>query len=154
MARLGASLGHDGRIDDAKIAEVADIVAALRRACAPPRRARHPHHRDLGDARGRQRRRARRARAARGRAAALEIIDEDEEARLAFVGALASLDEPWEGEVGVVDVGGGSTEIVVGSAADGVGLVALLPPRLRPPEPTASSSTTRPARARSRASGG
>ena len=50
---------------------------------------------------------------------ALEVIDEDEEARLAFVGALASLDEPPAGDVGVVDVGGGSTEIVIGSASDG-----------------------------------
>ena len=50
----------------------------------------------------------------------LEIIDEDEEARLAWVGALNALDEPWEGEVGVVDVGGGSTEIVVGSIGDGI----------------------------------
>ena len=50
----------------------------------------------------------------------LEIIDEDEEARLAFTGALSRLDEPFEGEVGVVDVGGGSTEIVVGSAAGGI----------------------------------
>ena len=48
------------------------------------------------------------------------MIDGDEEARLAFVGTLASLDEPQAGEIGVVDVGGGSTEIVVGSAADGV----------------------------------
>ena len=50
----------------------------------------------------------------------LEIIDEDEEARLAWVGALNALDEPWEGEVGVVDVGGGSTEVVVGSIGNGI----------------------------------
>jgi exopolyphosphatase/guanosine-5'-triphosphate,3'-diphosphate pyrophosphatase len=49
----------------------------------------------------------------------LEVIEGDEEARLAFVGTLASLDEPQAGDIGVVDVGGGSTEIVVGSAADG-----------------------------------
>jgi len=59
-----------------------------------------------------------RARAATG--IELEIIGEEEEARLAFTGALNALVEPWEGDVGVVDVGGGSTEIVVGSARDGI----------------------------------
>ena len=57
----------------------------------------------------------------------LEIIGEEEEARLAFTGALNSLIEPWEGDVGVVDVGGGSTEIVVGSAARGIGWACSFP---------------------------
>lgn len=48
----------------------------------------------------------------------LEVISEEEEARLAFVGACAALAEQRPGEppdrVGVVDVGGGSSELVVG----------------------------------------
>jgi exopolyphosphatase/guanosine-5'-triphosphate,3'-diphosphate pyrophosphatase len=119
MARIGQSLGHGGRIDDRKIGEVAGIVArfvedarrygandiraiatsATRDAVNGAELAQH-----VQDASGVE----------------LEVIDGDEEARLAFVGTLASLDEPQAGEIGVVDVGGGSTEIVVGSAADGV----------------------------------
>ena len=50
----------------------------------------------------------------------VEILSGEEEARLAFAGATATLPEAPEGEVGVVDVGGGSTELVVGTLADGV----------------------------------
>ena len=43
-----------------------------------------------------------------------EVISGDEEARLAFAGAVGDL-EPEDGPFVVVDVGGGSTEVVVGS---------------------------------------
>ena len=48
------------------------------------------------------------------------ILDGEEEARLAFLGATRTLGRVLEGAVGVVDVGGGSTEIAVGTAAEGV----------------------------------
>ncbi|GEL19582.1 Ppx/GppA phosphatase family protein [Pseudonocardia asaccharolytica] len=47
-----------------------------------------------------------------------EVISGDEEARLSFVGAVGDLD-PGDGPFVVVDVGGGSTELVVGSLDDG-----------------------------------
>jgi exopolyphosphatase / guanosine-5'-triphosphate,3'-diphosphate pyrophosphatase len=50
----------------------------------------------------------------------VEILDGDEEARLAFLGATSTLGRELPGVVGVVDVGGGSTEIAVGTIADGV----------------------------------
>jgi exopolyphosphatase/guanosine-5'-triphosphate,3'-diphosphate pyrophosphatase len=50
----------------------------------------------------------------------VEILTEEEEGRLAFLGATKTLGHPVEGEVGVVDVGGGSSEIVLGTVADGV----------------------------------
>ncbi len=50
----------------------------------------------------------------------VELLDGDEEARLAFLGATRTLGHPLEGMVGVVDVGGGSTEIAVGTVAGGV----------------------------------
>ena len=50
----------------------------------------------------------------------VEILEGDEEARLAFLGATATLGEELPGVVGVVDVGGGSTEIAVGTVAGGV----------------------------------
>jgi exopolyphosphatase/guanosine-5'-triphosphate,3'-diphosphate pyrophosphatase len=50
----------------------------------------------------------------------VEVLTGDEEARLAFLGATHTLGHLPLGEVGVVDVGGGSTEIVVGTLAGGV----------------------------------
>src|SRR5690349_10147233 len=50
----------------------------------------------------------------------VEILDEDEEARMAFLGATMTLDAELPGTVAVVDVGGGSTEIAVGTVAGGV----------------------------------
>lgn len=48
------------------------------------------------------------------------ILEGEEEARLAFLGATRTLGHRLEGRVGVVDVGGGSTEIAVGTVEDGV----------------------------------
>jgi exopolyphosphatase/guanosine-5'-triphosphate,3'-diphosphate pyrophosphatase len=50
----------------------------------------------------------------------VEILDGAEEARLAFLGATRTLGRELPGVVGVVDVGGGSTEIAVGTVDDGV----------------------------------
>ncbi len=45
----------------------------------------------------------------------LQILPGDEEARLSFVGAARTLATPPTGTMAVVDVGGGSTEIAIGS---------------------------------------
>src|SRR3954470_16175984 len=50
----------------------------------------------------------------------VRIIDEAEEARLAFAGATAAVAAPPGGLLGVADIGGGSSELVAGTAADGV----------------------------------
>jgi exopolyphosphatase/guanosine-5'-triphosphate,3'-diphosphate pyrophosphatase len=51
-----------------------------------------------------------------------EVISGDEEARLSFAGAVGDL-EPDDGPFVVVDVGGGSTEVVVGQLTpDGIGI--------------------------------
>jgi exopolyphosphatase/guanosine-5'-triphosphate,3'-diphosphate pyrophosphatase len=47
------------------------------------------------------------------------VLSADEEGRLAFAGALSSLDDP-PGTVAVCDVGGGSTEIAIGTPAGGI----------------------------------
>jgi exopolyphosphatase/guanosine-5'-triphosphate,3'-diphosphate pyrophosphatase len=51
---------------------------------------------------------------------AVDILSGEEEARLAFVGAARTLDHTPGGELGVVDVGGGSSELVIGTAPDQV----------------------------------
>ncbi|MDQ3740406.1 MAG: hypothetical protein M3389_05605 [Actinomycetota bacterium] len=50
----------------------------------------------------------------------VDVLSGEEEARLAFAGATRTLSHLPLGQVGVVDVGGGSTELVVGTLADGV----------------------------------
>jgi exopolyphosphatase / guanosine-5'-triphosphate,3'-diphosphate pyrophosphatase len=50
----------------------------------------------------------------------VEILSEQEEGRLSFIGATKTLGHPVDGLVGVVDVGGGSTEVILGTVPDGV----------------------------------
>jgi exopolyphosphatase/guanosine-5'-triphosphate,3'-diphosphate pyrophosphatase len=50
----------------------------------------------------------------------VDVLSEEEEGRLAFIGATKSLGHPVEGTVAVVDVGGGSSEVILGTVADGV----------------------------------
>jgi exopolyphosphatase / guanosine-5'-triphosphate,3'-diphosphate pyrophosphatase len=111
--------GPDGAILDATVADVAALVAA---------------HVDLARKHGADRVRAvataaiRRApnrdelcRAVRTVAGVeIEILSGEEEAALAFAGALASLQRPPAGLIGVIDVGGGSSELVTGTAGEGV----------------------------------
>jgi exopolyphosphatase / guanosine-5'-triphosphate,3'-diphosphate pyrophosphatase len=61
---------------------------------------------------------------------AVEIVSGEDEARLAFRGAAAMLEPAIAARcrrLGVIDVGGGSSEVVVGSAPDQVGWWASVP---------------------------
>lgn len=44
----------------------------------------------------------------------VEVLSEEEEGSLAFLGATKALGHPVEGKIAVVDVGGGSTEVILG----------------------------------------
>ncbi len=48
----------------------------------------------------------------------VEVLSGEQEARLAFCGAAGTLEQPPLGTLGVVDVGGGSCELAVGTAPD------------------------------------
>jgi exopolyphosphatase/guanosine-5'-triphosphate,3'-diphosphate pyrophosphatase len=126
FTRLGAACGSDGAIAPAKVAEVASVVA---RQVAIAGELGAQDVRVVATAAVRQ--------AANGPAlvtaieracgASLEILGGEEEARLAFAGAVGMLAEPPGGQLGVVDVGGGSTELVVGTWAAGVTWSVSLP---------------------------
>jgi len=47
------------------------------------------------------------------------VLSGHEEARLAFLGATRTFSGPLDGSIAVVDVGGGSTELVIGTLAQG-----------------------------------
>jgi exopolyphosphatase/guanosine-5'-triphosphate,3'-diphosphate pyrophosphatase len=57
----------------------------------------------------------------------VDVLSEEEEGRLAFIGATKALGHPVEGRIGVVDVGGGSTEVILGNVNDGAEKVRSWP---------------------------
>jgi exopolyphosphatase/guanosine-5'-triphosphate,3'-diphosphate pyrophosphatase len=57
----------------------------------------------------------------------IEVLSEEEEGRLSFLGATKTLGHPSEGLVGVVDIGGGSTEVILGTVTEGVQSVRSWP---------------------------
>jgi exopolyphosphatase / guanosine-5'-triphosphate,3'-diphosphate pyrophosphatase len=57
----------------------------------------------------------------------VSVLSAEEEARLAFCGAARTLGYAPSGPLGVVDVGGGSSEIVVGTAPDRIDWYASVP---------------------------
>jgi len=119
FTRIGRDLRANGAIPPDRVREIAAVVAA-----------------QVADARGHGAGAVRvvataAIRAARNRdelldavrgACGLEarVLDGHEEARLAFLGATHTLPERPTGTVAVVDVGGGSTEIAVGTTEHGV----------------------------------
>ncbi|MGI9020621.1 MAG: hypothetical protein ACR2G3_07930 [Solirubrobacterales bacterium] len=120
--RIGKDSRQDGAISAGKVAEVAEVVATQVRLAE-----------ELGAkairtvATAAIREATNRSEVAReiSRAAGLEVdvLSEEDEGRLAFIGATKTLGHPVEGQIAVVDVGGGSTEIVFGTVADGVSSV-------------------------------
>jgi exopolyphosphatase/guanosine-5'-triphosphate,3'-diphosphate pyrophosphatase len=49
----------------------------------------------------------------------VEVLGDEEEGRLSFIGATKTLGHPVSGKVGVVDIGGGSTEVILGTVPGG-----------------------------------
>ena len=159
FTRIGNELLERGALGEGKIAEVVSVVAAQVesarrhgvteiRAVATDAIRRAGNGADLVAA----------ITAATG--LAIDVLSGEEEARLAFVGAAATLEQPVNGELGVVDVGGGSSELVVGRppsavgwwASVGLGSAGLTHTQLRhdPPRPAEIAGRGRRSLARSR----
>ena len=117
--RIGKDASKNGKITAEKIAEVADVVATQRRlaeemgaetvktvATAAIREAKNRDKvvEEIEEIAGVE----------------VDVLDEEEEGRFAFIGATKSLSHPVEGRVAVVDVGGGSSEVIYGTMSDGV----------------------------------
>jgi exopolyphosphatase/guanosine-5'-triphosphate,3'-diphosphate pyrophosphatase len=109
----------DDEIETEKIAEVAAVVAAQ---LAVARRLGATDVRGVATAAVRQAANRDALIAAVRRSCGLEVavLSAEEEARLAFGGAARTLGYVPAGSLGVVDVGGGSCELVVGAAPDQV----------------------------------
>ncbi len=127
LNRLGAALRRDGTISAHTLTELGEVVAAqleaARRLGAAPVRC-------VGTAS---------VRAAANReqlvswirrrcdGLAVEVLSDADEARLAFLGAARTLARMPSGRLGLVDVGGGSSELVVGDHDGGVSWWVSLP---------------------------
>jgi exopolyphosphatase/guanosine-5'-triphosphate,3'-diphosphate pyrophosphatase len=117
--RIGKSLDRDKAVPPAKVDEVADVVERQVR-----------HARELGAERVRVVATAAIRQASnqaelvdaieRAAGVPAHVLSDEDEARLAFAGATRMLAAPPAGAIGVVDVGGGSTEIAVGTLEAGV----------------------------------
>ena len=117
--RAFTRIGSKGEIGPEKIAEVAAVVASQVRMA---REAGAARIRAVATAalRAAPNREAVVASVAGASGIEVDILSGEEEARLAFNGATRTLTHQPLGEVGVVDVGGGSTELVCGTLAGGV----------------------------------
>jgi exopolyphosphatase/guanosine-5'-triphosphate,3'-diphosphate pyrophosphatase len=126
FTRIGQTLLADGRLGPAKVKEVVAVVCSQLEsarihgvggvrlvATAAIRRA--DNGEELVNA----------VRLATGHQ--VEVLSDQEEARLAFVGVAGTLDQWPRGRLGVVDVGGGSSELVVGERPDRIQWWASLP---------------------------
>ncbi len=117
FTHIGRGIGSDGAIAREKIEQVVAVVAEqLRmadalgavdvRAVATAAIRQATNGRELVEA------------VQRACGLAVQILSEQDEARLAFVGAARTLDHVPAGDLAVVDVGGRSSELVVGKAPD------------------------------------
>ncbi|HJX33022.1 MAG TPA: hypothetical protein VJ257_02390, partial [Solirubrobacterales bacterium] len=117
--RINKALDDDGAILPEKVQEVAEVVATQVRLA-----------RELGAETIRSVATAAVREASNGKLVAkaiaeasgvpVDILSDEEEGRLSFIGATKTLGHPVGGTVGVVDVGGGSTEVILGTVPGGV----------------------------------
>jgi exopolyphosphatase/guanosine-5'-triphosphate,3'-diphosphate pyrophosphatase len=116
--RINKALDGDGAILPEKVAEVAEVVATQVRLA---RELGAETIRAVATAAVRDARNGEKAAKKIGKASgvAVDILGEEEEGRLSFIGATKTLGHPVSGKIGVVDVGGGSTEVILGEAHGG-----------------------------------
>ena len=118
FTHIGARLDATGAIPATTIAEVAQVVSSQREAAAAAGAA---QLRVVATAAIRRAGNRDELLAALHRRAGVRVVilSGHDEARLAFAGATRTLPEPPPGTIAVVDVGGMSTEIAVGTIAHG-----------------------------------
>ena len=124
--RIDSSSRRKGKITAEKVAEIAEAVATQRRLAEE---LGAEAIRVVATAAIREAKNQGKVVAEIDRAAGVEVevLSEEEEGRLAFLGATKTLGHPVEGEIAVVDVGGGSSEVILGTVPEGVRKVHSFP---------------------------
>jgi len=120
--RINKAVDDEGAILPDKIVEVGELVATQVRLA---RELGAVEIRAVATAAVREATNGAEAAAAIAREAGVDvdILSGEEEGRLAFIGATKALGHPVEGSIGVVDIGGGSTEVILGTVTEGVDAV-------------------------------
>jgi exopolyphosphatase / guanosine-5'-triphosphate,3'-diphosphate pyrophosphatase len=116
--RINKAIDGDGAILAEKVEEVAEVVATQVRLA---RELGAETIRAVATAAVREAANGEPTAKAIAKAAGVEVdvLSDEEEGRLSFIGATKTLGHPVSGPVGVVDVGGGSTEVILGNVQDG-----------------------------------
>ncbi|HEY0391368.1 MAG TPA: hypothetical protein VGC63_06635 [Solirubrobacterales bacterium] len=120
--RINKALDSDGGIVGEKIDQVCEVVATQVRLA---KETGAEEIRAVATAAVREASNGEAVAEAIGEAAGVpvEILSDEEEGRLSFIGATKTLGHPVDGKVGVVDVGGGSTEVILGTVPGGASKV-------------------------------
>jgi exopolyphosphatase/guanosine-5'-triphosphate,3'-diphosphate pyrophosphatase len=116
--RIGKSIDDAGEIPESKVADISEVVSTQVRLA---RELGAETIRAVATAAVREAANGAEVAAAVSDAAGVqvEVLSDEEEGRLSFIGATKTLGHPVAGRVGVVDVGGGSTEVILGTAPGG-----------------------------------
>jgi exopolyphosphatase/guanosine-5'-triphosphate,3'-diphosphate pyrophosphatase len=124
--RIGKAVDAEGAITPEKIEEVGEVVGTQLRLA---RELGAEEIRAVATAAIREASNCAEVAQAIGSAAGIpiEVLSEEEEGRLAFLGATKTLGHPADGLIGVVDIGGGSTEVILGTVGEGVQSVRSWP---------------------------
>ncbi len=124
--RIGKAVDKKGAVTAEKVEEVGDVVGTQVRLA---QELGAEEIRAVATAAIREASNGEAVAEAIGRAAGvpIEILPEEEEGRLSFIGATKTLGHPAEGSIGVVDIGGGSTEVILGTVSEGVQSVRSWP---------------------------
>jgi exopolyphosphatase / guanosine-5'-triphosphate,3'-diphosphate pyrophosphatase len=124
--RIGKAVDKKGAILGEKVGEVGDVVGTQVRLA---QELGAEEIRAVATAAIREASNCEAVAEAIGKAAGIpiQVLPEEEEGRLAFLGATKTLGHPSEGLVGVVDIGGGSTEVILGTVSGGVQSVRSWP---------------------------
>jgi exopolyphosphatase/guanosine-5'-triphosphate,3'-diphosphate pyrophosphatase len=117
--RVNKALDGDGAIRPEKVEQVAEVVATQVRLA---RELGAEVIRSVATAAVREASNGEQVAAAIAAASGVpvDVLSDEEEGRLSFIGATKTLGHPVRGTIGVVDVGGGSTEVILGTVPGGV----------------------------------
>src|SRR6201989_195075 len=117
--RISKAIDADGAITAAKVEEVGELVATQVRLA---RELGAVEIRAVATAAVREATNGPEVAAAISAAAGVEveILSGEEEGGLSLIRAPKALRHPGDGPIGVVDIGGGSTEVILGTVAEGV----------------------------------
>lgn len=125
-ARLGSGVDKSGRIEEGRIALAAEAIGLFARVSAM-NGAPEPLILATSAVRDAENGSELSKKVAKSTGIEMRLISGDKEADLGFRGAVSAIGTPWEGPALVVDLGGGSAQLILGEASSGPLMQVSLP---------------------------